>query len=78
MSINMIQLTDLSIHPWPRTKQKSRVWETKNILTDAVSTISTISSTDTKKILLLRQNLSKKKTFFGAVFTPFMRKSFQI
>ena len=53
MSINMIQLTDLSIHSWQKTKQESRIWETMNILTDAGSTISTISSTDTKKILVV-------------------------
>ena len=53
--------------------KKSRVRETKNLLTDADS------STDTKKILLVRQNLSKiKNKKLRCDLTPFMSKSIQI
>ena len=36
------------------------------------------SSTDTKKILLVRQSLPKKKLFLRGDFKPFMSKRFQI
>ena len=36
------------------------------------------SSTDTKKILLIRQNSPKNTIFLHCNFTPFMRKSLQI
>ena len=52
--------------------QKSRIQETKHHSTDANS------STDTKKILLVRQNLSKIKLFLARWFTVFMSKKFQI
>ena len=39
-------------------KKKKRLWETKNLSTDADS------STDTKQILLVRQNLSKNYFFW--------------
>ena len=47
--------------------QKSRIRETKHLSTDADS------STDTKKILLVRQNLPKKKEekkFCAAILHP--------
>ena len=52
----------------------SLVRETKHLSTVADS------STNTKKILLKRQNLPKKKTIFflRGNFTPFMSKNFQI
>ena len=51
--------------------KKSRIQETKHLSTVADS------STDTKKILLVRQN-SPKLTFLCGNFTPFISKSFQI
>ena len=60
---------------WKITKEnkKSRIRETKHLSTDADS------STDTKKILLVRQNLPTKTIFFwGGDFIPFISKSFQI
>ena len=44
----------------------------KHLSTDADST------TDTKKIMLVRQNWSKKKLFLRDNFTPFMHKSIHI
>ena len=41
-------------------RKKSRTWETKQLSTDADS------STNTKKILVVRQNLLQKQTFFCA------------
>ena len=52
--------------------KKCRIRETKNLSTDADS------STDTKKILLVRQNSPKNYFFFRDNFTPFMSKTFQI
>ena len=53
-------------------KQKYLIQETKHLSTDADT------STDTKKILLVRQNSSKIKLFLRDDFTPFMSKSIQI
>ena len=54
-------------------KQSSRLWDTQHLLTDADS------STDTKKILQVRQNWPKKYNFFlCGNFTPLMSKSFPI
>ena len=50
--------------------KKSRIRETKHLSTDADS------STDTKKILLVRQNSPKNKLFVRGDFTPFINKSF--
>ena len=59
--------TRRGLHTFPvLTKKKSRIRETKNLSTDADS------STNTKKILLVRQNSP------AAVLTPFMSKSCQI
>ena len=58
-------------HTEPPTK-KSRIRETKHFLTNADS------STNTKKILLVRQNSPKNNFFPCCNFTPFIRKSFQI
>ena len=52
--------------------KKSCIKETKHFSTDAES------STDTKKILLERQNLMKFFFLLNCNFTPFMNKSFQI
>ena len=41
-----------------KEEEKSRKWETKHLSTDADS------NTDTKKILLVRQNLPNKQIFF--------------
>ena len=50
--------------------KKSRIRETKHLSTDADS------RTDTKKIMLVGQNLSKSKLFLRGDFTPFMRKKY--
>ena len=53
--------------------KKSRIRETKHLSTD------TDSITDTKKILLVRQNSPKKTIcFWRGDFTSFISKSFQI
>ena len=52
--------------------QKCHTRETLNLSTDADS------STDTKKILLVRQSLPKKNFFLCGNLTPFICKSFQI
>ena len=51
---------------------KSRIQETKHLSTDADS------STDTKKILLVRQSFQKKLFFLRGNFSHFISKSFQI
>ena len=53
--------------------KKSRIRETRNLLNDADS------STDTKKILLVRQTSpNKQELILHDNFTPFMRQSFKI
>ena len=52
--------------------QESHIRETKHLSTNADS------STDTKKILLERQNSPKKNLFLRGDFTPFISKSFHI
>ena len=50
--------------------EKSRIRETKHVSTDVDS------STDTKKILLERQNLQKKLTFFVQWFYTLYKQKF--
>ena len=54
----------------PDTIEKSRIQETKNLSTDADS------STDTEKILLVRQNLQKNYFFFALQFYTLYEKKF--
>ena len=59
------------------TSEKSHIWETKILSTNEDS------NTDTKKILLVRQSLPRKRrrkkmNKFCGHFTPFMSKGFQI
>ena len=58
-------------------QKKSHIWETKHFLTNADS------STDIKKILLVRKNSTKEKKKEIQIkmrgnFTPFISKSFKI
>ena len=50
--------------------EKSCIWETKNLSTDADS------STDTKKVLLGRQNSPKNKLFFARRFYTLYEQKF--
>ena len=57
---------------FPFVEEKSRIQETKHLSTNADS------STNTKKILLVRQNSSTKKLLLRVNLTTFISKSFQI
>ena len=53
---------------WWQLSKKSRIRKTKNLSTDADS------STDTKKFLLVRQNLAKTNFFCAAILHPLWAK----